>query len=138
MKRYGTPFSLAIADLDNFKRLNDQGGHLHGDEALRGLANLLVAAVRTVDVSRGATAATSLSMIMPQTDLVGATLAHQLPKKVSDTLPFTISVGVASATDADTPESLFGPRRCRRSIAKSNGRNRAECHPGPAVHSAGD
>ncbi len=133
LKRYATPFSLAIVDIDHFKGLNDQQGHLHGDEALRGLANLLVAAVRTVDaVARYG--GDEFVVIMPQTDLVGAaTLAHQLPKKVAEALPFTISVGAASAGDADTAESLFGRADAALYRAKSEGRNRAECQRGQAV-----
>jgi diguanylate cyclase (GGDEF)-like protein len=47
--RYGRSFGLVIADLDNFKRLNDRYGHAAGDEALVSFANVLVESLRKPD-----------------------------------------------------------------------------------------
>ncbi|MEO5786999.1 MAG: GGDEF domain-containing protein, partial [Casimicrobiaceae bacterium] len=46
----GTPFVLAIIDVDRFKALNDSQGHVVGDDALRRIARTLVASVRSTDV----------------------------------------------------------------------------------------
>lgn len=49
LRRYGTPFTLAYIDLDNFKTVNDQQGHSAGDEVLRCVANLLSDNIRKTD-----------------------------------------------------------------------------------------
>ena len=48
--RYGQPLSIALIDLDHFKRLNDQLGHAAGDTALRRIGTLLSTAFRGEDV----------------------------------------------------------------------------------------
>jgi diguanylate cyclase (GGDEF)-like protein len=49
-KRYGSTFSIAILDLDNFKEINDKWGHLVGDQVLRTLTNMLKESIRQADV----------------------------------------------------------------------------------------
>jgi diguanylate cyclase (GGDEF)-like protein/PAS domain S-box-containing protein len=48
--RTGTPFTLALVDLDHFKQYNDSRGHLAGDDALRSFAERCRSALRAVDV----------------------------------------------------------------------------------------
>jgi diguanylate cyclase (GGDEF)-like protein len=49
VRRYGRSFGLVIADLDDFKQLNDRYGHLAGDEALVAFANVLIESLRKPD-----------------------------------------------------------------------------------------
>ena len=49
--RYGSPFSVAILDVDKFKHVNDTYGHDAGDQVLRGLAEVLRTQVRATDVT---------------------------------------------------------------------------------------
>ena len=49
--RYGGTFALAILDLDDFKALNDERGHLHGDEALRAFGDAVRAMLRQSDLA---------------------------------------------------------------------------------------
>ena len=129
LRRYGTPFSLAVVDIDQFKNLNDERGHLYGDQVLRDLAELLTDTARTVDIL-ARYGGDEFVIVMPQTDPAGAgTLAERLRAKVAQELPFTISVGVASANDADTPESLFHRADAALYRAKTDGRNRTCCDP---------
>jgi diguanylate cyclase (GGDEF)-like protein len=50
-RRYGRPLSLVMMDLDHFKRLNDEHGHLLGDQVLRQVATALNAVLRTTDTA---------------------------------------------------------------------------------------
>ncbi len=50
-RRYGRPMSLVMMDLDHFKRLNDEHGHLLGDQVLREVAGAVGAALRTTDTA---------------------------------------------------------------------------------------
>ena len=45
-QRYGVPFSLLIIDIDNFKKINDELGHLAGDLALRKVAKAIKRGIR--------------------------------------------------------------------------------------------
>jgi diguanylate cyclase (GGDEF)-like protein len=127
LKHYDTPFSLAIIDIDHFKELNDQDGHQHGDQMLRDLAELLLATLRTIDIVTRY-GGDELVVVMPHTHLAGAgMLCERLRGVVEGQMPFTVSVGVASATGADTPESLFKRADAALYRAKSSGRNRMCC-----------
>jgi diguanylate cyclase (GGDEF)-like protein len=48
-RRYGRPLSIVMLDLDHFKRLNDQHGHLVGDHALREAAQAIASGLRSTD-----------------------------------------------------------------------------------------
>ena len=76
LKRYGTPFSLAIIDIDHFKNLNDEHGHLHGDQMLRDLTGLLTDTSRTVDIL-ARYGGDEFVVVMPQTDLAGAAMVGE-------------------------------------------------------------
>jgi diguanylate cyclase (GGDEF)-like protein len=50
-RRYGRPLSIVMMDLDHFKQLNDDHGHLIGDQVLRQVATALTGALRTTDTA---------------------------------------------------------------------------------------
>ncbi len=50
-KRYGEPLSVVMMDLDHFKQVNDNYGHLAGDTVLEGVSKLLQACVRSTDIA---------------------------------------------------------------------------------------
>ena len=133
LKRYGTPFSLAVVDIDHFKDLNDQFGHQHGDQMLCDLKDLLLGTLRAVDIL-ARYGGDELVIVMPQTDIAGAAaVGERLRAEVEWGTPLTVSIGVASASDADTPESLFQRADAALYRAKNNGRNCMFCDPGEAV-----
>lgn len=69
--RYRRPLSLIYLDLDGFKAINDQFGHLMGDEILRGAAIAMRAVLRSVDlISR--IGGDEFSVLLPETNLEGA------------------------------------------------------------------
>jgi diguanylate cyclase len=132
-KRYGAPFSLAVVDVDHFKELNDEQGHLCGDEMLRSLSGLLTDTLRTVDLL-ARYGGDEFVVVMPQTELAGATvLAERVRVKVQQDLPITVTVGVASALDDDTPETVFERADAALYRAKSSGRNCTCCHHGATI-----
>ncbi|WP_171013954.1 PAS-domain containing protein [Chitinivorax sp. B] len=139
--RHRSSLSLLVADIDHFKSINDQFGHLFGDYCLRLVAERLQHSVRSVDlVSRFG--GEEFVILLPDTDLAGATkLAEHLRQVVeltpikhaqlsqsTENLRITISVGVATASSDQAIEfdDLMGEADEGLYLAKRQGRNRVE------------
>ncbi len=138
-KRYGTPFSVVMMDVDNFKKLNDEHGHLIGDRVLRAIANVVKAQMRGVDTA-ARYGGEEIALILPRTDMLNAynvgervrsAIAEQRVTTDSDppkVLSVTASFGIASypETKATNGEDLV--RRADRALyrAKKTGKNRVE------------
>ncbi len=103
-QRYQRPLSLAMIDIDFFKKVNDTYGHAVGDDVLKRVAALYRESVRSTDlVARYG--GEEFAVMMPETSLVDAeTFAEKIRHLVESTpmqtqigpLPITVSVGVAS------------------------------------------
>jgi diguanylate cyclase (GGDEF)-like protein len=101
-RRHGTTLSVLLADLDDFKRINDRFGHPAGDEALREFANLLRVHLREIDVA-GRLGGEEFAVLLPETDLEGAlAVAERLRRHVDARaasgerdVRLTTSIGVA-------------------------------------------
>ena len=106
--RYGMPFSVLLIDIDHFKRVNDIYGHQVGDLVLEGMAQLIVATLRTTDIV-ARYGGEEIMVILPGTPVkTAADLAERLRKIVEDAsfevpaeldreisaLGVTVSVGV--------------------------------------------
>jgi len=138
-RRYHHPFSFIMADIDHFKSLNDQYGHLAGDEVLRAVARALNTGRREVDrVYRYG--GEEFSVLLPETDWPEAfEVAEKLRKKVGDMevkikgepepLSATISMGVASfSSDSVALEHLISAADEALYSAKESGRNKVVAH----------
>jgi diguanylate cyclase (GGDEF)-like protein len=128
-QRLGTTLSVLLADLDDFKRINDRFGHPAGDQALRDFANLLRVHLRDIDVA-GRLGGEEFGVILPETDLDGAlTVAERLRRHVESRsragdadVGLTTSVGVAQFRSGSREDLL---RRADEGLyrAKQRGKN---------------
>ena len=106
MERYDSRFSVAMIDIDHFKQVNDAHGHLHGDRILQQVAKLLDDAARETDIV-ARYGGEEFVVIMPLTELAGASIfSERLRAMIQDQLPVTISGGVTTALDGDSPQTL--------------------------------
>lgn len=130
-KRYETPFSLVVWDLDHFKQVNDKYGHAAGDKVLKTFAQTFLKATRDTDfVARFG--GEEFVGIFPETKLNDAlTLANKIREKVAgakfhyqgEPVPITASAGIATVHDDDTIDSLLQRADKMLYTAKSKGRN---------------
>ncbi len=138
MCRYKILFSVAIFDIDHFKRVNDEMGHLQGDQILQKVARLLDESVRETDVL-ARYGGEEFVIIMPQTSLDGACIfAERLRQKMADEMEITISGGVTEALDGDTPNSLMTRADTALYSAKAAGRNCVYRHTGDKIESVAE
>jgi diguanylate cyclase (GGDEF)-like protein len=133
-RRYGQPLTLAMADLDHFKSVNDRYGHAAGDAVLRGVADLLRERLRASDVA-GRYGGEEFIVILPQNDVEGAMVfaerwredveAARFESPDGEVIPVTLSVGLAAYGPAiETPEALLRKADQALYAAKAAGRNR--------------
>ncbi|MFQ5931744.1 MAG: GGDEF domain-containing protein [Nitrospiraceae bacterium] len=130
-QRYRRPFCLLYIDMDGFKAINDQFGHLFGDEILRGSARAMGAVLRATDLL-ARIGGDEFAVLLPETDLVGAEhVAAKLRKsltaygsQLSPSLPsLTLSVGVGLISeDDDAIEDILARADKAQYLAKSSGK----------------
>lgn len=128
-RRYKTPLSLVMADIDHFKQVNDTYGHQVGDKVLRAVAETFRENIRLSDIS-GRWGGEEFLIITPQTTKTSAaSMAEKLRKAIERRSfyhdePVTVSLGVTEMKEGDTLESLI--RRADEALyqAKNLGRNR--------------
>ncbi len=107
--RRGHALALVMLDLDGFKRVNDERGHLEGDEVLRRIAQALESSVRFSDVA-GRYGGDEFALLLPDTDpeaasRVGERLVLAVREAGRDN-NVTASVGIAIAEGSDSVGSL--------------------------------
>lgn len=131
------PLALLIIDIDHFKRVNDQHGHLTGDEVLLGVAKRLGGELRDYDLL-GRFGGEEFVILLPETDeaqacRVGERLCTQLREAVVETekgpITVTISIGVALLrTHGEDLTQLISAADAALYHAKATGRDRV-CLP---------
>ena len=132
-RRYQLPLSVVMADIDHFKEVNDNHGHLAGDMVIKQLAHLLRQSVRTSDyVARYG--GEEFILILPETGTTGArTIAERLRQKVEQsalkydgvTIPITVSFGITSKDREPhcSVEKMISEADQALYLAKQAGRN---------------
>jgi len=130
--RMGDHLSLVIADLDHFKSINDQYGHITGDHVLAGVAAAFQNHLRPYDLA-ARYGGEEFVLLLPATSMEGAmVVAERMRKAVADmTVPdcpqqITMSLGVATWMKGETPEQFVARADAALYNAKNAGRNRVE------------
>ena len=107
--RYGQDFSILIIDVDDFKAINDNHGHLVGDRALRLLAEQFSVSLRSVDYV-GRYGGEEFLVVLPATDIEGAvSVAQKILASIRSAkllvhghlVKFSVSIGAAVVTKDD-------------------------------------
>jgi diguanylate cyclase (GGDEF)-like protein len=132
-RRYASPLSLVLLDLDHFKQINDTHGHQGGDAVLRAVGTLISATKRTLDIG-ARYGGEELCILLPQTSIEGAfSFAETLRGNISElkveylgqALAVTASLGVSSTgiSKLDAKQLLALSDKAMYA-AKREGRNR--------------
>jgi diguanylate cyclase len=130
--RNGAPCSIALIDLDWFKRINDAFGHPTGDEVLRTFAITMFANIRGID-RFGRYGGEEFLLVLPDMstdnavralDRLRAIIAELDWSAFSPGMSVTISAGVATLKPEETPDSFLARADRALYAAKAQGRNR--------------
>ncbi|MCA8920251.1 MAG: GGDEF domain-containing protein [Planctomycetes bacterium] len=131
-RRYGSPLSLLMLDLDRFKVLNDTHGHPAGDQVLARVGEILRAEARVVDLA-ARYGGEEFALLLPETAREDALrLAERLRRLVerefAPGLGATVSVGLASFPgDGQQADDLIEAADQALYRSKQSGRNRITC-----------
>lgn len=136
-KRYDSPMSFLMIDIDDFKSYNDLNGHQAGDQALQITAHCLKVALRSADVACRY-GGEEFGILLPQTPLNEANaIAERMRQRVAETIyphgksqplgRVTISIGISTSyKQLDTPERIIAAADRALYNAKRKGKNRIE------------
>jgi len=130
-KRYRRELSLLLFDIDHFKQINDNFGHLAGDYVLKQLATVVKGKIRREDIL-ARYGGEEFAIILPEIDAPNAMqfaekirrLVEKAPFKFEETkIAVTVSVGLATCGDADDAAILIKRTDDKLYEAKGAGRN---------------
>jgi diguanylate cyclase (GGDEF)-like protein len=132
-KRYGSLLSVAIFDIDDFKKVNDTYGHLAGDAVLQKLSELFKGSLRAIDIV-GRYGGEEFLAILPETDGInGFHVAERFRERIEnetfaygdkETIKITISGGVAHYAYGMDVNKLIKVADDNLYAAKREGKNR--------------
>ncbi len=130
-KRYKRPFSVALLDLDDFKKVNDTYGHPFGDLVLSKIAIVVRENIRRTDIF-ARVGGEEFGLIMPETTSEAAEkVCEKLREVIAETavgakekVNVTVSFGVTQAKESDTVESIYERADRALYLAKKEGKNR--------------
>jgi len=129
-KRHGLRAALVLLDLDDFKRVNDERGHVEGDRVLMRAAAIVRDSVREIDVA-ARYGGEEFAVLLPDTTRLGAfVVAERIRRRIEERFarwrtPVTISGGIAIfPDDAGAPADLIVQADAGLYGAKAAGKNR--------------
>lgn len=135
-QRHGRPVALILLDIDHFKSINDQFGHLAGDFALRELAQLIRSVVRREDLF-ARYGGEEFALVLVETGLPqAAEVAERIRRTIEghvfryedSEFRLTVSIGVAATPGGEELTTTEMIRRADEKLyqAKHSGRNRVQ------------
>ena len=144
LRKRNNPCAILIIDLDHFKRVNDEFGHLAGDETLRTFSAHL-RRITQDPAFLGRLGGEEFILVLPnfsieqaaahgeqvRTTVAALDISHCVPNQ-----SITVSIGITTAIGGDTPSSMLHRADKALYAAKSSGRNCVKCNPEPATDNA--
>ncbi|MFT4777266.1 MAG: diguanylate cyclase [Oleispira sp.] len=134
IKRYGGKLSLMVCDVDLFKRINDNYGHLAGDKVLNIIAKSLQKNLRSSDfIARYG--GEEFVALMPETSTAEAKIiAEKLRKKIErspfnfkkEPIQITVSFGISEFAPGESADEVFSRADKALYAAKEKGRNQVQ------------
>lgn len=133
-KQNNAPFSIIMVDIDHFKRVNDNFGHLIGDSLLKSIAHLLKAHLRRNDLA-ARYGGEEFLILLPETGIEGATAVARKIRKTLATKEWklketgesmgkiTVSMGISTYKLNEPEENLIKRADDALYLAKKNGRD---------------
>lgn len=127
--RYKKGFSIIIMDIDFFKRVNDEYGHLAGDRLLKMFTKIMKQTIRHTDTA-GRWGGEEFVILCPETNMDGAmALAEKIRERIGSHVfdefgRQTASFGVACFVDNDSVDSIINRADIALYNAKNAGRNK--------------
>ncbi len=128
-KRYGSVFSIALLDIDNFKMINDSHGHIAGDYVLKNFSDFLKTNLRETDIF-GRLGGDEFILIIPQCDAMSAyKFVERIREKIENhsfdkNAHMTFSAGVCSYVPGQTVSDIINCADRALYESKDLGRNR--------------
>ncbi|MYL85326.1 diguanylate cyclase [Desulfovibrio aerotolerans] len=133
-KRYGTPLSFLMADIDHFKNINDRYGHAVGDVVLKDFTRIICVCLRQSDTI-GRLGGEEFGILLPETEVADAlTIAQRIINAMAETVfdqgnynvSATVSIGIATMRENDVSIADLSKRADDALYtSKDTGRNRA-------------
>jgi len=131
-KRYKQPLSIAMFDIDNFKKINDEQGHLFGDDVLVKIASLIDNSLRKTDIA-GRYGGEEFMILFAHTELKGAVESSKRIIEGVENLKWdnkifkvTVSAGVCEKKEEEDMSALIKKADDLLYTAKKKGKNRVE------------
>ena len=134
-KRHGDTNSLLVIDIDHFKKVNDNYGHMHGDNVIKMIADVMKGRLRETDVLCRIGGEEFVAIcrradkkaVIDLAEDIRKTIEGQVTNTGKDSIKVTISIGIATVTmdNIDTyAENIFKFADIALYHSKDNGRNR--------------
>jgi diguanylate cyclase len=133
-RRFASPLTMLVWDVDNFKSINDKYGHQAGDEALRVIAQSLKQRLRETDFVARYGGEEFVTLLIGANAQQAFKVAEEMRKKVMESVfqaadqsvSITISCGLSQFAEGDDIESVFARADQAVYQAKRGGKNRCE------------